>query len=190
MEAVDCEMAIIVAPWARGLKMLKAGTVDFMVNMSKTSAREQHYYFVGPHRIENIRLLAKKGALEPITTLTQLTASKAYVMRQKGSYFGKRFEQIVSAKAVKLLELPNNNIRMDLLLKGRIDGFLADENYINSVIKDIPQSDQLLIHPLVINSNPVYYAFSKASVSAAQIDKIRQAFRVLSKTKAYQAIAL
>jgi polar amino acid transport system substrate-binding protein len=191
LKQANCDIKTIHAPWGRGLELLKTGGIDLMVNVSKNPEREKHFHFVGPQRLENIRLLGKKGAGEPIDSWAKLAAAKGTFMRQIGSYFGERFELTMgkgSAFAGQLVELPNNQIRLALLERGRVSGFFSEDIYANYVRSKMEKPGELYKHPLVIHSNPVYYAFSKASVDEKQIKHLRKAFKVLSQTEHFKKL--
>lgn len=189
---VDCTITPVVAPWGRAIDMLKRGSIDLMVGVSKTDERAQYFYFVGPQRIQTIFLVSRPDAFELVTSWQQLSKLNAVLMRQKGSYFGARFEQMLATNHKlrnKMLELADNEVRLALIHKGRVDGFLADEMYIDHQNKINGPDKQLQKHPLFINRNSVYYAFSKAAISPEQIKIINTAFSQLSKTKGFKAIA-
>jgi len=183
IESADCKLKIIEAPWARGLEMLKVGEVDLMLNMTKNRLREKYYHFIGPQRTERIRLVSKKNSLALISSWQQLKTLDAVFTLQRGSYFGVRFKNILKENTMlktKLRELANNEIGLTLLAMGRADALVVDELYINDQPKEI--KDLYDVHPLIINSNPVYYALSKANFDQSQIEKIQRAFNVLSKS--------
>jgi polar amino acid transport system substrate-binding protein len=186
VKEIGCELTIIEAPWARGLEMLKIGKVDFMVNMSKNPLREKYFHFIGPQRVEKIRLISKKNALPLINSWTQLKTLDAILMRQRGSYFGKKFEKILNKNKIlkiKLREFANNDISVKLVFTVRVDALLVDELYLDALPKDV--KNLLDVHPLIINSNSVYYAFSKVNFDKVQIEKVQKAFNTLSKTSKF-----
>jgi polar amino acid transport system substrate-binding protein len=183
VENAGCTLATIEAPWARGLKMLKTGEVDLMLNMSKNKRREEDYHFIGPLRIERIRLVSKKDSLSLIHSWEQLKKLDAILMLQRGSYFGAKFEDLIDNNIIlkrKLRELADNNIGIKLLKTGRVDALVVDEIFIDNLPKEI--KDLLDIHPLIINSDPIYYAFSKANFDEARIEKLQKAFNPLSQS--------
>jgi polar amino acid transport system substrate-binding protein len=183
IETAGCKLKIIEAPWARGLEMLKIGEVDLMLNMSKNKLREKYYHFIGPLRIERIRFVSKKNSLPLIRSWDQLKTLDAVLMLQRGSYFGKQFENILNKNNIlktKLRELANNEIGMKLLNTGRVDALIVDELYIDDQPKEI--KDLLDIHPLIINRDPIYFAVSKANFDDMQIQKLQDAFNKLSQS--------
>jgi len=183
VENAGCTLKIIEAPWARGLEMLKVGKIDLMLNMSKNKLREKYYHFIGPLRIEKIRIVSKKNAFPLISNWDQLKTLDAALMRQRGSYFGRRFESILNKNnrlKIKLRELANNDIGLKSLNTGRVDALVVDELYLDYLPKET--RDLLDIHPLIINSNPIYYAFSKANFDKIQMEKMQKAYNKLSKS--------
>jgi len=183
VENAGCTLTTIEAPWARGLKMLKTGEVDLMLNMSKNKLREQYYHFIGPLRIERIRMVSKKNSLSLIHSWEQLKRLDAILVLQRGSYFGKKFEGILDNNIklkTKLRELADNDIGIKFLNTGRVDALVVDEIFIDNLPKEI--KNLLDIHPLIINSDPIYYAFSKVNFDNVRIKKLQEAFNQLSKS--------
>jgi polar amino acid transport system substrate-binding protein len=104
-------------------------------------------------------------------------------MLQRGSYFGAKFEDLIDNNIIlkrKLRELADNNIGIKLLKTGRVDALVVDEIFIDNLPKEI--KDLLDIHPLIVNSDPIYYAFSKANSDEARIEKMQKAFNQLSQS--------
>jgi polar amino acid transport system substrate-binding protein len=185
-----CTLTTIEAPWARGLKMLKTGEVDLMLNMTKNKLREKYYHFVGPLRTERIRLVSKKNTMPLINSWEQLKTLDAIFMLQRGSYFGKQFKNILDNNIMlkaKLRELADNDIGIQLLNTGRVDALVVDEIYIDAQPQYI--KDLLDVHPLIINSDPIYYAFSKANFDEVRIKKIQAAFKKLSLSPEFIAFS-
>ncbi len=191
LDKAGCKFNILETPWARGLKMLKVGKVDLMLNVTKNPQREQFFYFVGPHRLETIRLITKKRKLPMIRSWQQFELLDTVLMRQRGSIFGARFDLALKRNPIlksKLLDLADNEVRLDLVHKGRATGFFADSAYLNYQIEHNPEYAILEMHPLVFHSDPVYFAFSKANMDKAQMAKIYAAFDELASTDILQKI--
>jgi polar amino acid transport system substrate-binding protein len=183
VENAGCTLTTVEAPWARGLKMLRTGEVDLMLNMSKNKLREEYYHFIGPLRIERIRLVSKKNSFPLITSWKQLKNLDAIFMLQRGSYFGKKFEDILDNNIIlktKLIELADHDFGIKLLNTGRFDALVVDEIYIENLPEEI--QNLLDVHPLIINRDPIYYAFSKANFDDVRIKKLQEAYIKLSQS--------
>ena len=88
-----------------------------MLNMTKNKRCEEYYHFIGPLRIERIRLVSKKNTLSLISSWQQLKTLDAIFILQRGSYFGKRFENTLDNNInlkTKLRELADNDIGIQL----------------------------------------------------------------------------
>ena len=112
-------------------------------------------------------------------------------MRQRGTYVGERFEQVLmqNPKLKKqIVLLGNTSVRIDMVKKGRADGFFAERAYLQYRLRTNPEYSMVELHPLVIHSAPVYFAFSKASVSKPLLIKLTKAYQQLAKTSKLQEI--
>lgn len=190
--AIGCDYTVVEAPWARGIDMLKNGEVDFMLEVSKTADREPYLHYVGPQRIEYIYLVTRKQNMPLVTQWQQLQHLEAVLMRQKGAYLGERFERVLKTNqklSSRFVELPNSDVRLDLLEKGRIDGFLVDSVYISYMLDTQPKAKLVKVHPLIIHQNPVYFAFSKATVDEKMVKRFEQAYLELEKSGALKDIS-
>ena len=186
-----CVLNLLEASWARSIDMLKTGGIDMMVSVTKSAEREKFFHYIGPMRIETIRLVSKQGKLPEVTEWQQLETMDAILMRQRGSYFGPRFDQMLLKNPTlraKMFELTSNDVRLDLIYRGRVAGVFVDEAYISYLGQFNPQVRALKVHPLPINQGPVYYAFSKASVDDTTLARLQKAFNELVKTDTFEQI--
>lgn len=189
--ALDCNVEFVVAPWARGLALLKNGDIDMMANVTKSTKREKDFYFIGPQRHETIRLVSVKGAFEDITNWQQFAILDVVLMRQKGSLFDAKFEKALKQNyrlKANLVELSSNEIRMSLLKKGRIHGTFVDEFILRYRLKNDKTLPPLTVHPLVMSRTPVYFALSKKNFSKAQIAEYTEVFEQLKLSESYQKL--
>ena len=192
IDAIGCEYRFVAVPWARALQLLKTGDIDMMVNVTKSKAREQDYYFIGPQRHETIRLVSRVGAFDLIETWQQFATLDATLMRQKGSLFDNHFEKALRSNfrlKARLVELRSNEIIMGLIKKRRIDGVFAEQLVLKHRIKHDKTIPPLEIHPLVMSSIPVYYAFSKKNFTEQQFAQFKQAFEQLQQSDKFKRLS-
>jgi polar amino acid transport system substrate-binding protein len=192
MDASGCMYTVVEAPWARGIDMLKSGKIDFMVEVSKTDERAKHFYFIGPQRMETIILATRKNQYPTISDWRQLDRLDAVLMRQKGSYYGPRFEAVLQQNKrlrSRFLEMSNSQVRLTMLEKGRIDGFLIDEVFADHLLATNEKAKILQKHPLVIHQSPVYFAFSKAGLDQKLLKRIKDGFEKLKRSGQLDKIA-
>ena len=172
---LGCQLSFVVTPWARGIELLKAGKVDFMASVSRTPKREKLFYFVGPQRNESIRLVSHARVMRPMSNWQQLMRLNARIMVQRGAFYGERFERVLRKNyrlRRQLIETVQSDIRLELVQKERVDGFVVDKLNAIYMINTNPKAQDLYIHPLVIHESPVYFAFSRVSTNPNRIIKI------------------
>lgn len=191
LDKVNCRFEFIEAPFARGLKLVKKGTVDMMVNISKIDMRENHYHFIGPQRIETIRLVSRKGSLPLVSSWHELAKLNGTLIRQRDAYIGKEVEDIFNNNnqlKERLMLFTDNEKRIEMIKKKRADGFFIEATYLFYQLKNNPDYQILEVHPIIISKEPVYYAFSKKSVHAEQLKKLNKAFMQLQQTAEFKDI--
>lgn len=191
LDQARCRYTFIEAPWGRGLEMMRTGQVDMMLNVTRLKEREKYLHFVGPQRLEILRFVSKKDGIDDISQWDQLAQVEGTLMRQRGTFIGERFEQLLrDYQTVKsqLMFLPNTVARIDLIRKGRTVGFFAEQTYLLHAFATNSDYSILKLHPLVINQTPVYFAFSKESVTITQLAKLQKAYSELYKLKKIQAV--
>jgi polar amino acid transport system substrate-binding protein len=189
LDKSNCHYTFVEMPWGRGMMLLKSGKIDMMLSVTKLPHRGPLLHFVGPQRMETMLLVSKQGAMGEISSWQQMKKLKVSLMRQRGTFIGRRFEQLLDENPIlkkRIIYLVDNVVNIDMIRKGRATGFIGEKNYLKYEFENNPAYVDLQIHPIIINKTPVYYAFSKASVSEKQIQIITNSYRQLTavnKTK-------
>jgi len=191
LDKVNCHFEFAESPFARGLKLLEHGAVDMTVNISKTGTRANHYYFIGPQRVETIRLVSRKGSLPLVSSWQEMAELEGTLIRQRGAYIGKKVEQIFNSNDLldeRVMLFTDNEKRIEMIKKNRADGFFIESTYLYYQLKNNPDYKILEVHPIIINEEPVYYAFSKKTTSLEQLKKLKKAFEQLQQTEEFTHI--
>ncbi|MFT4929145.1 MAG: polar amino acid transport system substrate-binding protein [Phenylobacterium sp.] len=191
LDESNCRYTFVEIPWGRGIVLLREGKIDMMLNVTKTPRRAPFMHFVGPQRMETLLLVAKKDSLPMISHWSQLKTLEATFMRQRGTFIGERFEQLLTENPTlknRLIYLANNVVNIDMIRKGRAVGFFSEQAILKHEYAKNPDYSILETHPLVINRAPVFYAFSKASMSAKQIQIIIEGYHRLEATNKLEAV--
>jgi len=190
-DKANCSFTIVESPFARGLKLLKMGAVDMTVNITKTKSRQEYLHFLGPQRVERIRLVSRANSIPLISNWQQMASVKATLVQQRGTYFGEKINATFNANnelEQHLVLLSNNDVMIDLIKKKRADGFFVEGSYLAYQLKTNPKFKILDIHPLIINSEFVHYAFSKKSISKEQMKIFTKAYQALVQSNVLQEI--
>lgn len=186
LDEAGCQYRFFALPWGRAIEKLEKGEVDMMLSVSMLPARKKHFYFIGPQRYENIVLISL--ASDPITDrkLSDLSQLGKPIAVQPGAYYGEKFAKMQASDDPNnkhFISIPNNEIKLALLRKGRISGFIEEKLNVFYQIKHNPAFKDIVVYPLVLHTNPVYIALSRASMNPQQQTKIHQAYTRLLERK-------
>ena len=181
LNEVNCTLNILEIPWARALLMLASGEIDILINVSKTQEREPFYYFIGPIRNEEIVFATYKKLNYNLTKIDDILRLDKPIAIQRNAYYGAALQRIINNEKNKELfvHVPSNEIKLRLLKRGRISGFLeAKRNIIHGINNDEIFAD-IWFSALVLHKNPVYFALSKKSINSELKQRISDGFERL-----------
>lgn len=193
LDLAGCRYTFVEMPFARGLHKLKTGELDLVLEVSKTAVRQKAFNFIGPQRHEVIHLAIRKNLVPPITQWQQLKTLDVILLRQRGTFVGERFERVLqqnSALNKRMILLGDTGVRIDMIKKGRADGFFAERAYLQYRMQTNSEYAMVELHPLVIHSAPVYFAFSKVSVDKTLLNRLQVAYEQLAKTSKLKQIEM
>ncbi|KZN42196.1 MULTISPECIES: substrate-binding periplasmic protein [Pseudoalteromonas] len=185
LDEAGCSYKFVSIPWGRSLKMLEAGNIDLVLSVTQTEERTKFAHFVGPQRMETIVFAMNAERLFDVETMEDLFSLPVPVAIQQGAFYGPRFTQRYEKqlnKGTQFIFVPDNQTKLSLLKHGRIAGFLEEKFNIIFQSTNHPDFMTIKIAPLIINQSPVYYAFSKKSVSEKQLKQLTEAFSSLNKS--------
>ncbi|MFD2165706.1 substrate-binding periplasmic protein [Thalassotalea euphylliae] len=186
-----CDYTLIDAPFGRGINLLERGQIDMTLNFSKTPEREQYFQFIGPHREEKILLATPRWRFPPISTWQELEQADAHFIWQTGAYYGENMEELVSDQSNfkgTISYQSDNEVMIDLVARKRADGFFVESDFLSFHQQYDQRYQQLSANPLIINSEPVYFAFSKSSVDQATFERFERAFDTLKEQGMWQRL--
>ena len=182
LSAAECSFKIIEMPWARSLEALAFGDIDMMLNVTKTPQREKKFHFIGPFRTEVIVLAIKENSEIKLNKVADILTFDKPVAIQRKAFYGDEIQRLVDDPKNKahFIQVTDNESKVALLQLGRIAGFLEEKQ--NLIIADTatPRFEGIGYAPLTIHESPVYYAFSKQSISQNLFKKLSAAFEQIS----------
>lgn len=180
---VGCQVQFVSSPWLRALVQLKTGELDVISHFYKNTDREKDFYFIGPHHQEGIWLIGQPHDFQQVHTITDTKAlqPKRRIAVLNGAYYGETFERYRRDPnfAAQLVPISSIQDKLALLNAGRVDGILEDR----SVLRYWQQHKAKQAHryqPIVlVYQAPVYFGFSKTSISPALFAKLQAAWQQL-----------
>ncbi|MCZ0864098.1 transporter substrate-binding domain-containing protein [Dasania sp. GY-19] len=192
LDNMNCQLSLKSMPWKRLLSDTEAGKVDLVSGASYTKEREQWAYFTQPYRQETRALFVRKGSSESyaINDLNDLIKTKFKLGLTRGVYNGEAFEKMMAKPEFKKLTqvVSKESINPKKLLKGRIDGYIADAMSGSHTLRELGILDQIEIHPYTIYATDVHVLISKKSNKAERVQQFNNSLIQLQKAGTLQAI--
>lgn len=188
----QCQIKFVSSPWLRSLVQLKNGELDVISHLYKNSEREKDYYFLGPHHLEGIWLIGKPEQFKGVHQLTDTLAlnPKPRIAVLNGAYYGETFArtQRDANFAAQLVPISSIQDKLALLNAGRVDAILEDSSVLQ-YWQHHKAKNAALYQPIVlVYQAPVYFGFSKKTISAEQFAKLEAAWQQLVDAQAVQQI--
>ncbi len=188
---VGCELQIVKSPWARALKLMQQGQIDVISQLSYHAERGKDLYFIGPHHQERMWLISDpttQPALQQLADLRSWPTSWLLAMLN-GGYFGEQFRQLQTDVNFKrhLLPILSNQDKLALLTSGRVQAVLEEELAWHWRVRQRPSPYQPM---LLVHDNPVYFGFSRHSVSPQLAARLATAWQRLYQQGQLQQIRL
>jgi polar amino acid transport system substrate-binding protein len=180
---LNCKTSYVDVPFGLGLNLLIDGKIDAMPQLSKLPERVEKLWFVGPIRNESFVLITLKSIPNMIDKLADIKALPSYLAKQKNTFLGDEFERYFREDTEfsnKFFLTTSSTSRIELVSKRRIIGFISIKEHIEYMLKYSDKYQDMKMHPLVINNNPVYIGLSKKSIDREMYLKIKQAFTKLN----------
>lgn len=186
---VGCELQVVKSPWARALKLMQQGQLDVISQLSYNAERGQDLYFIGPHHQERIWLIADPTQQPPLRQLADIRHWPAgwLLATLNGGYFGEQFRHLQQDSAFKrhLLPILSNQDKLALLNSGRVQAVLEEEFAWLWRIQQQPSHYQAILR---VHDNPVYFGFSRRSVSPALVSQLAAGWQRLYQQGQLQQI--
>lgn len=189
---VACKLEFVNSPWLRALQLSDAGELDILSHLSFNTERQQQFAFIGPHHLEAIYLIGDPKQLPALDQLQQLseTIDIGSIAVLHGAYYGEEFKQLSSSPqlAKQLVVISSIQDKLALLRAHRVNAILEDISVLQYwQQQDYPQAK--LFQPLLkVFESPVYFGFSKRSLSADRIAALSSAWQRLNESGELEAI--
>lgn len=183
LKKADLTANYVELPWKRHLRYIESGDMDIAFGASYTTERAQYAYFSIPYRYETVGLFIRKGKKIALDKLSDLTQSNYLIGIEMGYYYGNKFAELnnnpeFSRHINAVIDIEQN---ISMLLKGRIDGLLADPNTIKAFCKKYKITGELARYPLDIYQAQIHIMLSKKTLDKTLLNKLNQAIAVLQK---------
>ncbi|MAD77045.1 MAG: hypothetical protein CML20_20055 [Rheinheimera sp.] len=178
---VNCTLLLVDLPAGRAMKMLEDGQLDIMVGMSETDERASYSYFVGPHHIERMVVVASERVPDSVKSLQQLVELDGTISVADGAYYGPLWQQLLQdnpALIPRIFAAAGNQQKLAMLVSGRVMASLEDEATVDELLEqnDLQHAYRKLF---VIHENPVYFAFSQKTIDNTLLKQLQHAWQLM-----------
>lgn len=188
----DCQVNFVKRPWARALKEIEAGTIDFASGASLNAEREAFAHFSIPYRDETMVLMVRKGeaAKYPLKQISDIAGINFQLGVVRDYFYGEDHKTGLENPEYqkKVNEVKDDIANLKKLAAKRIDGILIDKYTGPYLAKQAGIFDQLEVHPVYINSDNIYLMFSKRTVAPVMVEKINAALDRIKAKGIYDKI--
>jgi polar amino acid transport system substrate-binding protein len=185
-EQMSVELVYEELPWKRHLKYIKTGQFDVAMGSSKTEERQAYSYFTQPYRIEEIKLfvLKEKAQTIKLKNLADVINSQYILGVERGYFYGDEYASLSSRAAFKnhFNEVTDLSQNVKMLLKGNIDGLLADPVAMKTYSEFFNLQGKFTQLSLHIYQTEIHLMLSKASMTQADLTRFDKAITVLKNS--------
>lgn len=177
---VGCRVRFVRSPWARSLKLLQQGELDVISQLTYNPQRAESMAFIGPHLTERMWLIADPTKVPALQQLTDLTSwpLNVQIAVLNGAYFGEALQLLRDdpLQRRRFYPMVSNQDKLALLESGRVQAVLEEELAWQFRIAGQPTPFQPL---LLVHAAPVYFGFSRKSVSPELLQQLTLAWQRL-----------
>ena len=188
----ECDVSFVEGRWGTLMQRLQKGEVDMLTGATRNAARESFAWFSQPYRPETFTLYVRQGEAQkfPFATVAQLMQSDFKLGVTEQYTYGDNVSALQEDPmlADKFVGATVGELNYARLLDFEIDGFLDDPFVAARAFRARNLHDQIIAHPIEINSGDVNLMFSKVSVTAGTLERIDDAIRILKADGRHQAI--
>lgn len=189
---VGCKLQFIHSPWLRSLVQIKTGDLDMVSHLSYSEARRQDFAFIGPHHIESIWLIGDPDKLPKVPALHDLSRDidLGRIAELNGAYYGEEFASLKKDPlfARQLVSISSIQDKLLLLEAGRVNAILEDESVLHYWQSHQYKNAKKYQPLLLVYQSPVYFGFSKKTLSKAMLVKLQNAWQKLYETGVIEKI--
>lgn len=186
-----CQLHIIELPWARSLRLLESGDIQLISHFTFTQERAKFTEYLGPHHIEKIAFVVKNDFAKDVTTPAELSHFNGKIGLTRGDNYGEEFDRYVLKNPLvepKLIDIRNNQDRIAMLIRGRLDAIFYDEMSAITILAAKETLKNNYSVRFTLQGNPVYWGISKHHVSHEVKSALNQAWGFMLQNQMIEPI--
>jgi polar amino acid transport system substrate-binding protein len=185
-----CQVKIVNVPWDRTVDSLSRGKIDALSMFTFSEERAKFSYFIGPHYKEAIVLVVSKVLHESIEQPQDLMTFQGLIGKTQGSYYGEELNGLLKSKEVasRLVNIVSNQRSIEMLKMGRLDAVIEELSVVNYLFNTGVLDKNEYMVKLKFSLNPVYFGFSKKSVTPDRLKTLQTSWLELRDSEQVRQI--
>jgi polar amino acid transport system substrate-binding protein len=189
-EIHGCEIKFKKEPWKRTLRGLKKGSTDVANTANKSPEREKYGNFSASYLPYKAVLFQQAGDDRSFESLTDFLDKGNKLSIVIGYDYGDKTNKIVKMDkyADQINEVKNPKLSVRLVAAGRVDGTIGNRYTLGYTARENNVVSKIRATDTIIQSEPVFFMFSKKSVSQDVIDHFNTAIKKLKDQGRIQEI--
>ena len=158
-----CSVQVVNVPWDRNVDLLAMGRVDAVSLFTHSEERAEFAYFIGPHYMERMVLIANKKHVEHLKTPSDILSFRGIIGKTQGTYYGSELQPILSRSDLEntFIDIINNDSRIKMLKAEHIDATFEEASVAQYLFNTGQLDQEKQIVSLKFSASPVYFSFSK-----------------------------
>lgn len=195
-QKVGIDVKLEEVSWKQHQTDIKDGARDLAAGATFTDNRSQFAYFSVPYRFEENSMFTMKNSTNNLSFnniseyLAQVRLQNFRLGVLNGFIYGDPLiNSFIDDEANKdiIFKYSNDTLSLQALMRGEIDGFLADKIVGANIIMEKFADDKIKEVPLNVKT-PIHFMFSKKSVPISLVDHFNQEIKKFVQSKEYKQI--
>jgi len=175
------EIELVEIPWSRAIASIEDRSL-IMGLLTPTEERSKIMSFIGPHDLEEMRLIIHKDyadrSIENLDDLVGLIReSEKKIAYQQDTFYCPEFNERIQKDTLFKQHFESRSILNTLALMTeaeRILGFFEDKNYWKYLKKSESGNSSMVLHPFLISRTEVYFGVSQ-TIPSETLEKLKEA---------------
>ncbi|MCG8432825.1 MAG: transporter substrate-binding domain-containing protein [Gammaproteobacteria bacterium] len=192
VEKAGCGLSFAEGNWSQLLAKLRDGEIDLLAGATRTASREQFAFFSEPYRNESFVLYVRAGELQkyPDATLNGVLEKDFRLGVTLDYIYGDEVSALQSDPnfSDSFVDAPISELNYSKLTDFEIDGFLEDPIVASAILRRKGLRDEIVAHPLEIESGVVHLMLSRASLDEQFVASLDEGLRGLLADGTLEAI--
>ncbi|ADC72079.1 protein of unknown function UPF0126 [Thioalkalivibrio sp. K90mix] len=183
--------------WNDQLAALRHGAIDFVIGTYFDSGRLDYAHYSQPYRQERNALYVRAGehgdySFQDRAALVQAVRDGEFRLGVTTgyAYASSELADLVAdpGEAARLYPAAGDEAHIQALIKGRIDGFVADPVIVDLLLARTDRARAIQTHPLDLGTVGVRVMFSRATVPAAFVEQFNAQLQALEDSRRMAAL--